>query len=178
MALTVLLGGARSGKSALAVDLAARTDTPVTVIATGQGRDEEMAARIERHRRDRPPSWGTVEEPVDLASAIRTVPEDHAVIVDCLTLWTANVLDGDRTDDQVVDEAVTAARLAADRPGPTFAVTNEVGMGIVPFEPGTRRYRDLLGRVNAAWCDAAETALLLVAGRAIPLSPPGALLDG
>jgi adenosyl cobinamide kinase/adenosyl cobinamide phosphate guanylyltransferase len=161
--LVVLLGGARSGKSARAVSLAADSGAPVTFIATGEARDDEMAARIEAHRRDRPSSWATVDEPLDLWSAVVSAPPDATVVVDCLSLWVANVLEQGRKPDDA------AAAAASARPGLTVAVSNEVGLGIVPANELARRYRDVLGRVNAAWVAASDEAFLCVAGRAIPL---------
>ena len=178
MALTLLLGGARSGKTALAVDLARRAGLSVTVVATGEPRDEEMAARIARHRRDRPSSWSTVEEALDLAGAIRAAPADHALIIECLTLWTSNLLERGRTDDQIVAEAGHAVAAVAGRATPTIAVSNEVGWGIVPMHPETRRFRDVLGLVNSAWSAAADPAMLVVAGRVLPLSDPGGRIGG
>ena len=177
MALTVLLGGARSGKSALAQRLAGRWDGPVTVLATGQARDAEMAERIARHRAARPAGWETVEEPLELGAALAGCGRDTLVVVDCLTLWVSNLLERGLTDAQVEARAGAAAAVAAARDALTVAVSNEVGSGIVPAEPLARRYRDLLGQVNAAWAAAADRALLLVAGRALPLADPLELLD-
>ncbi|HKP99939.1 MAG TPA: bifunctional adenosylcobinamide kinase/adenosylcobinamide-phosphate guanylyltransferase, partial [Actinomycetes bacterium] len=101
MALTLLLGGARSGKSALAERLAARWDGPVTVVVTGEARDAEMAARIRRHRDRRPAAWQTVEEPVDLETALALAPAGAQVVVDCLTLRVSNLLEHGLTDEQV-----------------------------------------------------------------------------
>jgi adenosylcobinamide kinase/adenosylcobinamide-phosphate guanylyltransferase len=177
MALTVLLGGARSGKSALAQRLAGRWDGPVTVVATGQARDAEMAERIARHRAARPAGWETVEEPLELAAALAACGPGTLVVVDCLTLWVSNLLEQGLTDAEVGARAGAAAAAAARRTAPTVAVSNEVGSGIVPAEPLARRYRDLLGQVNAVWVAAADRALLLVAGRALPLTDPLELLD-
>jgi adenosylcobinamide kinase / adenosylcobinamide-phosphate guanylyltransferase len=177
MALTVLLGGARSGKSALAQRLAGRWDGPVTVVATGQARDAEMAERIARHRAARPAGWETVEEPLELAAALAACGPDTLVVVDCLTLWVSNLLEQGLTDAEVGARAGAAAAVAAGRTAPTVAVSNEVGSGIVPAEPLARRYRDLLGQVNAVWAAAADRALLLVAGRGLPLTDPLELLD-
>jgi adenosyl cobinamide kinase/adenosyl cobinamide phosphate guanylyltransferase len=176
MALTLLLGGARSGKSALAQRLAGRWDGPVTVVATGQARDAEMAERIARHRAARPAGWDTVEEPLELEAALGAAGGDAFVVVDCLTLWVSNLLERGLTDAEVEGRARTAAAVAAARFARTVAVSNEVGSGIVPAEPLSRRYRDLLGQVNAAWAAAADQALLLVAGRAVVLADPRDLL--
>jgi adenosyl cobinamide kinase/adenosyl cobinamide phosphate guanylyltransferase len=161
MTLVLYLGGARSGKSQLAVDRALAAGAPVTFIATGEAGDDEMAERIERHRLERPQEWRTVEEPVRLVEALASVPPGETAIVDCLSLWVANVLGSE-------DEAAVGA--AAARDGLTIAVTNEVGMGIVPDNALARTYRDALGRVNAAWARAADEAYLVVAGRTLELT--------
>lgn len=171
MALTVLTGGMRSGKSRLAVRLAAASGADVVVIATAEPRDDDMAARIRRHRAERPDDWATVEEPVELAAALAATPPEATVVVDCLTLWVSNLLERGRGDGEVLGDATAAARLAAGRAGGTIVVTNEVGGGVIPANPLARGYADLLGRVNAVWAEHARRALLVVAGRVLPLQP-------
>ena len=127
-----------------------------------------MAARIAQHRTERPEAWRTVEEPIALRSALASVEPDACVVVDCLTLWVANLL---ARGDDVLPEAEAVAELAAERRGPTIVVSNEVGLGIVPASPVAREYRDLLGAVNAAFVRRADDAAFVVAGRAIPLQP-------
>jgi adenosyl cobinamide kinase/adenosyl cobinamide phosphate guanylyltransferase len=170
MALTVLLGGARSGKSRLAVRLAQSSGQPVTFIATAEPRDAEMAERIARHRAERPDGWSTREEPRELEGALGPVSAGTTVIVDCLTLWVSNLLEDGLSDREVLDRARAAARLARDRAGTVIAVSNEVGSGVVPMTPLGRRFQDLLGEVNAAWVDEADRAGLMVAGRVLWLS--------
>lgn len=172
--LRLLTGGARSGKSTLATQMAERSNADVVFVATATAGDAEMADRIARHRADRPAHWRTIEEPVDLTAALAGVPPAHTVVIDCLSLWLMNVLD--RDEDEIIAMADEHAAAAAPRPGLTLAVTNEVGSGIVPAEPYTRRYRDLLGRVNATWSIAAEEAYLVVAGRPLQLGDPNGAL--
>jgi adenosylcobinamide kinase / adenosylcobinamide-phosphate guanylyltransferase len=169
MALTFLLGGARSGKSALAVRAASSWSGPVVFVATGTGGDEEMAERIRRHRAERPAAWTTVEEPVQLREALRGVSSDACLVVDCLSLWVANLLEAGWQDDAVEEEATAVALKAASRESLTVVVSNEVGLGIVPGTPLGRRYRDVLGRVNAIFAEAASEPLLVVAGRKVRL---------
>ncbi|HEY2372968.1 MAG TPA: bifunctional adenosylcobinamide kinase/adenosylcobinamide-phosphate guanylyltransferase [Gaiellaceae bacterium] len=159
MTLVLYLGGARSGKSRLAVERASSSGAPVTFIATGEAGDEEMAARIEAHKRERRPEWRTVEEPRDLAGALISVAGGDTALVDCLSLWVAN-----GGGDASALEAATA------RSGLTIAVSNEVGLGIVPANAVAREYRDVLGRVNAAWAAAADEAWFVVAGKTLRLS--------
>jgi adenosyl cobinamide kinase/adenosyl cobinamide phosphate guanylyltransferase len=170
MPLVFLTGGARSGKSQLAVRLAAEQRSPVVFLATGEGRDEEMSVRIAEHRRQRPEQWRTIEEPLELRETIENVADEHCLIVDCLTLWTANAVAAVGAAATEA-HAAAAAALARHRRGLTVAVSNEVGLGIVPDNPVAREYRDLLGRVNAIWADAADHAFLVLAGRAIALRP-------
>ena len=168
MPLVLLIGGARSGKSALALRLAGQQDAPVVFVATAQARDGEMAERIATHASERPASWQTVEEPLRLGEAIVAIDPGACVVLDCLTLWTANALEalGAREAEA---QAVAAAGAAATRAGLTVVVTNEVGLGIVPDNVLARSYRDLLGRVNAIWAEAAEHVYLLAAGRVLAL---------
>jgi adenosyl cobinamide kinase/adenosyl cobinamide phosphate guanylyltransferase len=178
MPLTLLVGGAGAGKSRLAVRLAEARGGPVVVVATAEARDEEMAERIRRHREERPPQWMTIEEPVELEAALSSVPEEAQALVDCLTLWVSNLMEQDLPDRAIEDRARKAAHLAASRSAGTVAVTNEVGSGVVPANALARRYRDVLGRVNAIWAEAADRTALVVAGQVLPLSPPEQLLGG
>jgi adenosylcobinamide kinase / adenosylcobinamide-phosphate guanylyltransferase len=166
MSLVLLLGGARSGKSALAVRLAGER---ATLIATATARDAEMAKRIRRHRAERPEGWATIEEPVAVRAALAAVDIDATVVLDCLSLWVSNLIEAGLSDEEIEEEARSVAAAAGARAGLTVAVTNEVGLGIVPAAPLGRRYRDLLGRVNTLWAAEAERALLVAAGRTLEL---------
>ena len=169
MAMTLLIGGARAGKSTLAVRRAVESGLPVTFIATAEALDDEMAERIAGHRAGRPAEWATVEEPRDLPRSLKDVPPGDAVIVDCLTLWISNLLLDELDHEEITARAEEAAELAAQREGPTFVVTNDVGSGVVPDSELGRRFRDLLGRVNSIWSEEAADALLVLAGRVTPL---------
>ena len=169
MTLVVLLGGARAGKSALARRLAEHGNGPVTYVATAEPRDDEMAARIARHRDERPDGWTTVEEPLALRSALDEIDDDGLVIVDCLTLWVSNLLERGDAAEAIVAEADAVARACASRPGRVIAVTNEVGLGIVPANELARAYRDVLGEVNRLFVDRADEASFVVAGRRLRL---------
>jgi adenosylcobinamide kinase / adenosylcobinamide-phosphate guanylyltransferase len=167
MPFALVLGGARSGKSAMAERLAVESGDPVIFIATGEAGDDEMAERIRRHRADRPAAWRTIEAPLDVLAAIESTSRGDFLVVDCLTLWVANLL-GKGKDAVDID---TAAQDVADelsrRRG--VVVSNEVGLGIVPANELARAFRDVLGSVNARFATAAERAVLMVAGRALEL---------
>lgn len=184
--VTLVLGGARSGKSRWAEDLAAASGRPVLYVATAAAGDAEMAERIAAHRRERPEGWRTIEEQVDLVAAVRGAarPGD-LILVDCLTLWVGNVLlreIGDRSDPGDVAPATWAAiegRLVAAAEALVEAartgglglvlVSNEVGLGVVPPFPLGRHYRDALGRVNQAVAALADDVVLMVAGLPLDL---------
>jgi len=167
--LTFVTGGARSGKSRYALRLAAASGAAVVVIATAEARDDEMRERIAAHRRERPAGWRTVEEPLELAGALRGLEEGEFAIVDCLSLWVSNLIDDEHDGDEIEQLAGDAAALAAAHAGGCVAVSNEVGMGIVPMGALARSYRDVIGRVNAIWAEAADDAVLAVAGRILRL---------
>jgi adenosylcobinamide kinase/adenosylcobinamide-phosphate guanylyltransferase len=167
--LVVLIGGARAGKSALAVKLASDWEGDVAYVATAEAGDGEMADRIARHRSERPETWATIEEPLELRRAVAKLA--GLVIVDCLTLWVANLIARGDDEDAVVVEAVAVADVAAVREAPTIVVTNEVGLGIVPPTESGREYRDVLGAVNSVFVDRSSHAAFVVAGRPLPLEP-------
>lgn len=170
-AITFLIGGARSGKSSLAVDIGRRHDGPVVFVATAQPFDDDMRSRIEAHRDDRP-GWPTVEAPLDLAAAVHGASPSALMIVDCLTVWVGNLfvhLPVAELRASAYDATIAAI---SARPGPSVVVSNEVGLGLHPDTAMGREYRDELGRLNQRMAGVAERSLLLVAGRAVPLTDP------
>ena len=179
MALIVLTGGARSGKSVAATAAAAATGAAVLFIATAEPGDDDMARRIERHRAERPVEWTTLEAPRHLGAAAASANPDTTVIIDCLGLWVTNRMldDPPAATPELVQEAALLASQLRDRPGLAIVVTNEVGSGIVPATPLGRDFRDLLGLVNQAVVRAADAAYLVAAGRLLPLVDPAAGLD-
>jgi adenosylcobinamide kinase / adenosylcobinamide-phosphate guanylyltransferase len=164
--LALVLGGARSGKSRHAEALVTALPPPWLYIATGEPRDNEMAARIAEHRTRRGAQWRTVEAPRDLAGALAAAPADAAVLVDCLTLWLTNVMLAGADIDA---EIVRLERALAQRGGPTVLVANEVGLGIVPDNALARRFRDVAGRLNQRLAARADRVVLLVAGIPMPV---------
>ncbi|MCB9381538.1 MAG: bifunctional adenosylcobinamide kinase/adenosylcobinamide-phosphate guanylyltransferase [Acidimicrobiaceae bacterium] len=178
--LTFLVGGARSGKSTLAVQMGERAGGPVTFLATAEPFDADLQARVARHRTERPAGWMTVEEPVELAGAVRAVPDSSFLIVDCLTVWVANLGVRGVLAPRITEMAADAvAELTARRgrgAAPSVVVSNEVGLGIVPADATNRTYRDTLGRVNQMVAAVADTTLFMAAGRAVRLDDPWTLL--
>lgn len=174
--ISVLLGGARAGKTSFAERLAGVGGEPVTYLATSPriDGDLDLEARIARHRADRPASWSTVEEEIDLAGAIRAI-DRGVIVIDCLTTWVGNLMHHGHGAADVLARAGDAVEASLARDGATIVVTNEVGLGIVPPSELGRAYRDALGRVNQRWVSASERALLIVAGRALPLHEPDEL---
>ncbi len=175
--ITFVTGGARSGKSAYAVELGKRSGRPVFYLATAEPIDDEMRTRIARHQAERPAEWRTIEEPLELARRVNEDVEPGAtVIVDCITVWLGNVLEHhapettmDAANACAVNEVERLARVAADHKLSLIAISNEVGSGIVPADPLTRGYRDLLGEVNQRLAAMAETVVLLVSGIPVDL---------
>lgn len=159
-ALTLVLGGARSGKSRLAEGLVHATPGPWHYIATAEAWDDEMRDRIAHHRADRGPDWLTLDAPLDLAGALRGL-RSGAVLIDCATLWLSNQMLADHDPDTATADLLAAL---ADCPLPVVVVSNEVGQGIVPDNALARRFRDAQGRLNQRLAAAADLAVLVVAG--------------
>jgi adenosylcobinamide kinase / adenosylcobinamide-phosphate guanylyltransferase len=173
---TLLIGGARSGKSALALEIARKWGGPVTFIATAEARDEEMSTRIAQHKAERDPAWTTLEEPVEIATAISRAPAEALIVLDCLTLWVSNLFDrGIERDGEA--RARDASSLASNRNAPVIVITNEVGSGIVPDNAAARAFRDLLGSINSIFGTDAAQVLLVSAGRVISMKKPEEVID-
>jgi adenosylcobinamide kinase/adenosylcobinamide-phosphate guanylyltransferase len=169
MALTFLTGGARSGKSARAVLMAAASGRDVTFVATAQARDVEMAERIRLHQAERPADWATIEAPLELEPVIAGLAAGSTGIIDCLSLWVANLLERGDSAPQIEAAAELVATTCAASAVDWIVVSSEVGMGLVPMHPVSRDYRDRLGRVNATFSRHAALAQFMVAGRALIL---------
>lgn len=167
--VTLVLGGVRSGKSRYAQQLAEQSSR-VVFVATAKRSDDEMRAKIDRHRADRPKEWLTVEEPLELAKAVAAHELDcDVIVVDCLTLFAANLLE---TDGEEVEARVEALCVALQSvPCSVVLVSNEVGSGVVPAYPIGVRYRDLLGEMNQKIARIADDVVLMVAG--LPLALKG-----
>ena len=159
--LTLVVGGARSGKSAFAERLVTQSARPRRYIATAEAWDDEMRARIAQHRRDRGTDWITVEAPLDLVTALAETRPDEAVLVDCATLWLTNHLLADH--DLESETARLLAALSAC-PAPVVIVSNETGWGIVPENSLARRFRDEQGRLNQRLAAASTLVVTVIAG--------------
>jgi adenosylcobinamide kinase/adenosylcobinamide-phosphate guanylyltransferase len=165
-------GGVRSGKSDFALAHAlGRADGNVTLIATAQALDLEMRARIDAHRRSRPSSVRTIEEPIALVEALAQAEGSGAVVVDCLTLWVTNLLMAELDDAAIRLRFAELTEALARRATSTILVTNEVGMGIVPADPLTRRFRDLAGTLHASIARVADEVYLGAMGLLLRLKP-------
>ncbi len=181
---TLLLGGARSGKTARALKLAISAAAPATAapdsalhvpartliyIATAEARDDEMASRIARHQAERGPQWRTLETPLALAETLAAhIRPTNVIVVDCLTLWLSNIMLADR---DIETETLSLSRVIDQSPAKLFLVSNEVGLGIVPGTALGRRFRDCQGRLNQRIAEIADTVEFIAAGIPLRLKP-------
>jgi adenosylcobinamide kinase/adenosylcobinamide-phosphate guanylyltransferase len=165
--VTLILGGARSGKSRHGERLAEARPGPLLYVATAQAGDGEMAERIARHRARRGARWQTVEEPLQLAAVLRAAEtREGAVLVDCLTLWLSNLLHA-RRDPAAETEALLEVLPTLTRP--VIFISNEVGLGVVPENALARAFIDQAGWMHQRLAEAADTVLFMAAGQAMPL---------
>ena len=182
--LSLILGGARSGKSTYAETLASRCGSRVTYIATAQGLDDEMAARIAAHQTQRPTTWETLEIPYNVGKALKSHPlheDTDVILLDCLTLLVSNLVmqassDVDAPDDRKANELVASeleglVAAITDNSPDWIVVSNEVGLGLVPPYPLGRVYRDLLGWANQRLAAIADEVYFMVAGIPMRLTP-------
>lgn len=197
----LITGGARSGKSTFAERLAKHYDSDVIYVATAQIFDNEMADRVEKHRKQRPESWKLIEEPYDIENVLhRNDRADAVILLDCVTIWLSNLLlaglaDDQSSDEQEIDDPTTSkaypelesailgrvknvAEIASRSNATMLLVTNEVGLGIVPDNPLGRLYRDLSGKSNQLLAQSADKVYLVVAGYPLDVKKLGqATLD-
>jgi adenosylcobinamide kinase/adenosylcobinamide-phosphate guanylyltransferase len=174
--LVLVTGGARSGKSSWAEKLAKEKEK-VIYLATAEALDEEMELRIKKHQKRRPPTWKTIEEPLNLNSVLKNYESQDLILIDCFTLWLSNILFeickhkienySEMTEKVVLEETLKIAEVAHQIAAEVIIVTNEVGCGIVPEDPWARIYRDLAGRANQILAQKADLVYFTVAG--IPL---------
>lgn len=168
----LILGGARSGKSRLAEQLATDSRLPVTYIATSEPQDGEMSERVRLHRERRPADWGLIEEPLALAAVLRAeAAEGRCLLVDCLTLWLTNLLMLE-DDQRLAQERDALLDCLEQLPGTIILVSNETGLGVVPMGELTRRYVDLSGLLHQAVAARCQRVVLTVAGLPLMLKGP------
>jgi adenosylcobinamide kinase/adenosylcobinamide-phosphate guanylyltransferase len=158
---TLVLGGARSGKSRYAEQIAMSSRPPWIYVATAESFDDEMATRIADHKSRRSQDWQTIDAPLDLAGALAALPRSATVLVDCLTLWLSNLMLAERNIEAEI-QRLEAAMLAHE--APLVLVSNEVGFGIVPDNALARRFRDFQGLLNQRVAARADRVVLVVAG--------------
>jgi adenosylcobinamide kinase/adenosylcobinamide-phosphate guanylyltransferase len=164
LSLTLVLGGARSGKSRHAENLVQNRPPPWVYIATAQAFDDEMRARIATHRERRPEGWVTVDAPMNVAEAIRAAPPGAPVLVDCLTLWLTNLMLAEEDLESATKGLLESCAAAG---GPVVLVSNEVGWGIVPESALGRRFRDEAGALHQRVAAQADRVVLMVAGLSV-----------
>lgn len=165
MTVTLVLGGARSGKSGYAkhaAEVAAQAaGGRLVMLVTAQALDDEMKARIAAHRAGRGKEWTTVDAPVDLGKAVAALKPDDRAVIDCLTVWASNLLAKDIDIEEATSELLEAL---SHRRSPTWLISNEIGSGVVPEDAETRRFRDLCGRLHQRMAAEADQVVLMVAG--------------
>ena len=179
----LVLGGARSGKTRHALELAEAAGrsrgAPVAYVATAEAGDGEMVDRIARHRAERPQAWRTIEAPRALAEALQGIESNTIIVVDCLTMWLSNALLQDFDEQQPradlpawAGECAALLRFLEAFPGVIIMVSNEVGSGIVPLSALARRFQDEQGRLNQVLATVCERVTLVVAGIPMPIKSP------
>jgi adenosylcobinamide kinase/adenosylcobinamide-phosphate guanylyltransferase len=169
--IVFVLGGTKSGKSSFALAKAGTFPGRKAYIATAEPLDDEMKERIERHRQERQSEWDTIEEPLRIAEMVRAASGKYGVfLVDCMTLWVTNLLCGDHDVEDAIDDFLNSLRLTSHS-SRFFIVSNEVGMGIVPDNALSRRFRDLAGRLNQELAAIADEVYLVTAGIPLRIKP-------
>ena len=168
--LTLVLGGAASGKSRFAESLATASKLPRSYIATAQAFDDEMREKIAKHQQDRGEGWHTTEAPLNLCQALQSQPPNNVVLIDCLTLWLSNLLMAQKNISENSENLLAAV---TEFGGPVICVSNETGLGVIPDTPLGRRFRNAQGQLNQDIAARADLVVLVTAG--IPLALKGQL---
>ena len=166
----LILGGAKSGKTSYAEQMALNMGDKPVYLATGQAWDDEMSAKIDAHTIQRGPDWITVEAPIALDHALKAVPRDNVVLIDCLTMWLTNLMLAEADIDAATDRVL---KVLKSRKAPTVIVSNEVGQGIVPDNKMARQFVTIQGRANQRFAAACDRVIFVTAG--LPLALQGAL---
>ena len=166
---SLLIGGARSGKSDIAVELGKAWTGEVMFAATAEGLDDDMADRISRHQADRPADWGLIEAPLLNGGTVTEVDPAALLIIDCITLLASNLMMAEKTNEQLESHLSLLTHALVGRTAPTRVISNEGGLGVRPDTELGRRYRGVLGRTNKRLASRAEATLFVAAGRVVPL---------
>jgi len=166
-----ITGGARSGKSRQATELAQNLGNNIVFIATCVPLDDEMKERVKRHKRSRPKNWNTIEESTDLASALKSLDSFDVVIIDCITLFLTNLMMAELSDEDILSKIQKTVDTAKEANFPVIIVSNEIGLGLVPANEMGRRFRDLSGFANQTIAKNAEEVYFMVSG--LPLKVKG-----
>lgn len=173
--IELILGGARSGKSALAEKRAMESGLAVTYLATAEAKDSEMTQRIAHHQARRPAQWELVEEPLHLAATLKAhATPERCLLIDCLTLWLSNLLFADDDGQLLAQETAALVDVLPTLPGRVILVSNEVGLGIIPLGEVTRRFVDEAGRLNQRVAAVADRVTFVAAGLPLELKSPAA----
>ena len=159
--LSLILGGAASGKSNFAEKLVIQTKLPRSYLATAQALDDDMYKKIQLHQRDRGPGWATTEAPIELPDAVLEQPENNVILIDCLTLWLTNLMLADRDCDKAAQALFSAIK---SRNAPVITVSNEIGHSVIPATSLGRRFQRLQGRLNMRAAAEADLAIMIIAG--------------
>jgi adenosyl cobinamide kinase/adenosyl cobinamide phosphate guanylyltransferase len=168
--LIFITGGVRSGKSDFALELAQGFTGRKAYLATAQALDKEMAERIQKHKRNRPQDWQTLEEPLQVAKVIKEQGDHFSVILlDCLTLWISNSMMAKWPPKKILQEADRLLKVSQGRKGMVIIVSNEVGLGIVPENPSARIFRDLSGVIHQKVAGQADEVYFMVSGLPLQL---------
>ena len=171
--LVFIVGGASSGKSEVALQLAAKgigRTAPRAFVATGEALDEEMTMKIAKHRQSRSSAWVTAEVPLELTAWFNEQARNYRVVlVDCLTMWLSNHCEQGRKEGEILEQTRALLLTIRRSGGRVVLVSNELGMGLVPVDAGSRRFRELAGEVNRLVAQEADDAYFVVSGLSIPL---------
>jgi adenosylcobinamide kinase/adenosylcobinamide-phosphate guanylyltransferase len=163
--MILITGGCRSGKSRFALDYANQYFSKKLYLATCEALDEEMAQRIEHHQKMRSPEWQTIEEPIEIVNKIRRYGDEvDVILLDCITLWLSNLLMRRKNDSEIMEEVSRLIDTMEEKRTSSILVSNEVGLGIVPVDPLSRRFRDLSGMANQKIAEVVNTVILMVSG--------------
>jgi len=163
--MILITGGCRSGKSRFALDYANQYFSKKLYLATCEALDEEMAQRIEHHKKMRSPEWQTIEEPIEIVNKIRRYGDEvDVILLDCITLWLSNLLMRRKNDSEIMEEVSRLIDTMKEKRTSFILVSNEVGLGIVPVDPLSRRFRDLSGMANQKIAEVVNTVILMVSG--------------